>query len=154
MRRIIAMLMVLMLLPALALAEAVGDEPVVSEALFDAVEEQGEIELAAPEEIAGPAAEVMAPEAPEAIEAVEAVDALLPKAAEVTKLTLGVGETYTLSIQNIKSCRSDHKSVAEVSLLSPDRARGSVCSRNSTFACPRSLFTAAASARSSERWIR
>lgn len=100
MKKCIALLLALILTAAL-LTAALAEE--VTAPAFEAVEEQDEVALPAPED---------AVDAPVALEAPADI---APKAAVPAKLTLGKGETYTVSVADIKSCKSSDTTVATVS---------------------------------------
>lgn len=95
----IALLLILALMAALTAAVAEEAE-LISEPLFDAVEELEEVELAAPGEAAP--AEVMAAEA------------VVPDTAPL-KLILGKGEKYQLQIEGATGYKSSNKKVVTVS---------------------------------------
>ena len=107
MRRCFTLLLIVALLAALLAAAVAEVAELISEPLFDAVEEMEAVALPAPEDAGAAPTEVMAPEAG-GLE-------VAPKSAAPAKLTLGVGETYALKVQNAKQYKSSDKAVAKVS---------------------------------------
>ena len=102
MRSRIALLLILALMASLLTAAFAEQPELISEPLFDAVEELDELELTAPGDAEAIPTEVMAAEA------------VVPDTAPL-KLILGKGEKYRLQIEGATGYKSSNKNVVTVS---------------------------------------